>query len=127
MVAVGLKAPPASSLRGLLQAGNSPQRRNRLRFGAVILAGDQASFLEFSMSSNRQEVLVAAKRLRRSFAGAPDPRRHARSFCQTVRSIDDLTVAESQDLAAFAAWLDDNPPSSALEPRCRNILASLLK
>lgn len=79
------------------------------------------------MSSNRQEVLVVAKRLRRSFAGAPDPRRHARSFCQTVRSIDDLTAAESRDLAAFAAWLDDNPSSSALESRCRDVLVTLMK
>lgn len=79
------------------------------------------------MSSNRQEVLIVAKRLRRSFAGAPDLRRHARTFCQTVRSIEDLTVEERQQLEAFATWLDDNPPSGGLEPRCRDVLAFLAR
>lgn len=77
------------------------------------------------MSGSRHEAITAAKRLLRSLASAPDPRRRARALHAELADADDWTAADRQTIAALGVWLHDNPPLDALRARCGDVVAKL--
>ena len=80
------------------------------------------------MTGNRQQALVVARQLVRTFGSAPDARRRAQAVLAELRRADDeWSAAGLRDLAAMEAWLRTVPPLSDLEPRLRDLLGRLAK
>lgn len=77
------------------------------------------------MSGKRHEAITAAKRLLRTLASAPDPRRRARSLHAELAAAADWTTADREMIASLGVWLQDNPPLDALRARCGDVLAKL--
>ncbi len=77
------------------------------------------------MSGSRHESITAAKRLLRTLASAPDPRRRARALHAELATANDWTSADLEIIAALGIWLHDNPPLDALRARCGDVLAKL--
>jgi hypothetical protein len=77
------------------------------------------------MSIGRSEVLAAARRLLRTLASAPDPKRHARSIYSELAHGQGWSHAEQDKIDALGAWLQGTPSLGDLRPRCEKILADL--
>lgn len=79
------------------------------------------------MSGSRQQALVVARQLVRTFGSAPDPRRRAQAVLSELKRADDWSAAGLQGIAAADAWLQTLPSIAALEPRLRDLLGRLAK
>jgi len=79
------------------------------------------------MSGIRQQALVDARKLVRTFASAPDPRRRAAAVLSELRRADAWPAAAQQAIDTTNAWLRTSPPLSALEPRLRELLDRLAR
>jgi hypothetical protein len=79
------------------------------------------------MSGNRQQTLVVARQLLRTFGSAPDPRRRAQAVMSELKLAEDWPTAGRRALDAADFWVRNHPPLSALEPRLRNLLLQLAK
>jgi hypothetical protein len=77
------------------------------------------------MSISRGEVLASARRLLRTFASAPDPKRQARSIYSELAHGTGWSAAEKARIDALGAWLQGAPALGELRPRCEQILAAL--
>jgi hypothetical protein len=79
------------------------------------------------MSGSRQQALVDARKLVRTFASAPDARRRAQAVMSELRHADGWNATAQRDIDAVDAWLRTSPSVSALEPRLRELLDRLAK
>jgi hypothetical protein len=77
------------------------------------------------MSLGRNSALAAARQLLRTFASAPEPRRHARMIYAELSAVDGWTRTEQTAVDALGSWLQDQPPIAELKPRCAKIVAGL--
>jgi hypothetical protein len=77
------------------------------------------------MSISRDGALSASKKLLRTFASAPDSRRHARMIYSELSGAEDWTQAEQKEIDALGAWLHSLPSIGDLKPRCALIVAKL--
>lgn len=77
------------------------------------------------MFVSRFEDLASARKLVRTFATAPNPRRQARSIHSELAHWDGWTGPEREQIDALGAWLADDPNLAELRPRCEQILAKL--
>jgi hypothetical protein len=77
------------------------------------------------MFISRGEALASAKKLVRTFASAPDPRRQARSIHSELAHWDGWTGPEREQIDTLGAWLADDPSLAELRPRCERLLANL--
>ncbi|TAJ72151.1 MAG: hypothetical protein EPO51_08520 [Phenylobacterium sp.] len=77
------------------------------------------------MSGSRQQALVEARKLVRTFGSAPDPRRRAQAVVSELRRAEGWPPAAQHEIAAADAWLKAAPAATALEPRLRALLALL--
>jgi hypothetical protein len=77
------------------------------------------------MSGSRQQALVDARKLVRTFASAPDARRRAQEVLAELKRADDWSGAGWKQIEAVDAWLQSKPSVSALEPRLRALLSGL--
>jgi len=73
----------------------------------------------------RDEALLAVRKLLRTFASAPDPRRRAQEIAQALSRCPAFTSAERGQILAFNQWLADKPSTSQLKPRCEDLLGRL--
>lgn len=64
------------------------------------------------------EVLLSARRLARTFASAPDPRRQARLILSTLMSAGSWEPSLGETLVRFEGWLNSAPPTGELRARC---------
>jgi hypothetical protein len=79
------------------------------------------------MTGTRQQALVIARQLVRTFRSAPDPRRRAQAVISELKHANDWSPSSWQSLEATDAWLHTLPPLAALEPRLRDLLVRLTK
>ena len=79
------------------------------------------------MSGTRQQALVDARKLVRTFASAPDSRRRAQAVISELKRADGWSVSARNAIAAADDWLATGPPMSGLEPRLRDLLTRLVK
>ena len=79
------------------------------------------------MTGSRQQSLADARKLMRTFASAPDPRRRAQAVISELRHGEGWPSAAQAAIAAADAWLQTSPSLSALEPRLRDLLVRLAK
>jgi hypothetical protein len=77
------------------------------------------------MFVSRGEALASARKLVRTFASAPDPRRQARSIHSELTHWDGWAGPEREQIDALGAWLADDPNLTELRPRCEQLLARL--
>ena len=79
------------------------------------------------MSGSRQQALVVARQLVRTFASAPDARRRAQAVISELKRAEDWPVPARNAIAAVDGWLAAGPPMEALEARLRALLTQLAK
>jgi hypothetical protein len=77
------------------------------------------------MSVSGAAALAAARRLLRTFASAPDPRRQARLIYSELASAEGWTTAQRAEIDALGAWLLGTPSIRDLKLRCAQVLAAL--
>lgn len=77
------------------------------------------------MSSHREEAIAAARKLLRSFASSPDPRRQARAIQSTLAGAGGWSSAEREAIDDLGAWLAEMPAEASLRPRCESVLHGL--
>jgi hypothetical protein len=77
------------------------------------------------MSVSGGAALTAARRLLRTFASAPDPRRQARVIYSELAGAEGWTKAEQKEVDALGAWLQGLPSIGDLKPRCADVLTKL--
>lgn len=77
------------------------------------------------MSGSRQQALIDARKLLRTFGSAPDPRRRAREILSELRRAEGWAIAARREIDATEAWLATSPSASGLEGRLRALLAAL--
>jgi hypothetical protein len=77
------------------------------------------------MSVSGEAALAAARRLLRTFASAPDPRRQARMIHSELASAEGWTKAEQKEVDALGAWLQGLPSIGDLKPGCAQVLSNL--
>ena len=77
------------------------------------------------MSLTRGEALTCARKLLRTFASAPDPRRQAQAIYSQLAHVDGWAPADQVQIDALGAWLADSPRQADLKSRCQQILAKL--
>lgn len=76
-------------------------------------------------SVSRDGALAASRRLLRTFASAPDPRRQARMIYSELAGAEGWTKAEQKEVDALGAWLLGLPSIGDLKPRCVQVLIKL--
>jgi len=79
------------------------------------------------MTGSRQQSLVDARKLMRTFSSAPDARRRAQAVISELRHAEGWAPAAQQAIAAADTWLGTSPSLTALEPRLRDLLVRLAK
>lgn len=77
------------------------------------------------MSGDREQALVEARRLVRTFGSAPDARRRAQAVVSELKRADGWSPSAKREIAAVDSWLQSAPSLGALEPRLRALLAQL--
>lgn len=77
------------------------------------------------MSANPHEAIMLSKRLKRSLAGAPDPRIPARAIHAALAAAPGWTKQQREAIRALGAWLDERPTTAALQARCDQLLREL--
>ncbi len=71
----------------------------------------------------KADLLTAARKLVRTFASAPDPRRQARLIHATLLQGAPWPQGLQARLAAFADWLERFPPVGELRARCADLVS----
>ena len=79
------------------------------------------------MALNREEAISAARKLLRTFASSPEPRRQARAIQSTLAGADGWSLAEQDSINALGVWLAEMPTEVALRPRCDDVLRGLIR
>jgi len=77
------------------------------------------------MSGDRQQALVEARKLVRTFGSAPEPRRRAQAVLSELKRAQGWSAAAQREISAVDAWLQGAPSVTTLEPRLRALLALL--
>lgn len=77
------------------------------------------------MSVSGDAALTVAKRLLRTFASAPDPRRQARMIYSELAGGEGWKKAEREAIDALGVWLQGQPLIADLKPRCAEVLTKL--
>lgn len=77
------------------------------------------------MSSSRPQALLDARKLVRTFAAAPDPRRRAQTVLAGLKRAEGWSATQEAEIAAADLWLKQSPSVVSLEPRLRALLAAL--
>ena len=77
------------------------------------------------MSISRGDVLAGARKLMRTFASAPEPRRQARLLSRELAQSHDWTPSQVDQITAFNVWLDGLPPVGELRLGCESLLSKL--
>ena len=77
------------------------------------------------MSVSRDSALAASRKLLRTFASAPDSRRHARMIYSELAGAEGWTATEQKEVDALGAWLQGLPSIGDLKPRCAAVVAKL--
>ena len=77
------------------------------------------------MLISRGEVLATARKLLRTFASAPEPRRQAQSIYSELVHGDGWTPREREAIEARGAWLQGLPRLAELKLRCEQVLTAL--
>ncbi len=77
------------------------------------------------MSGSRQQALVAARKLVRTFASAPDAKRRAQTVLSELKRAEGWSAADQREIDAADAWLRGGPSVSGLEAGLRGLLARL--
>jgi len=72
---------------------------------------------------SKSELVIAARKLVRTFASAPDPRRQARLIHATLKASQAWPVRLQERLDQFGAWLDSHPPVGELRARSSDLVA----
>src|SRR4051812_37447473 len=80
---------------------------------AATAAGCRFLHPKDTMSGSRQQSLVDARRLMRTFASAPDARRRAQAVISELRHGEGWAPAAQQAIAATDTWLSTSPPLTA--------------
>lgn len=71
----------------------------------------------------KTDSLAAARKLVRTFASAPDPRRQARLILETLRQAEGWPPALEDRIAGFSVWLATYPPVGELRARSADLVA----
>ena len=79
------------------------------------------------MADSPKEAITSARRLIRTFASAPGPRRQARAIHSALSAAEGWSMQERQAIDQLGAWLSDRPDVAALRIRCDQVLGVLLK
>lgn len=79
------------------------------------------------MSFHRDEAITAARKLLRTFASAPEPRRQARAMHSALAGAEGWSLAERETIDSLGAWLAETPAEAALRPRCEEVLLGLAR
>jgi len=77
------------------------------------------------MSLSRGEALTSARKLLRTFASAPDPRRQAQAIYSQLAHADGWPPADRSQIDALGVWLADSPRQADLKTRCEQVVAKL--
>jgi hypothetical protein len=77
------------------------------------------------MSAARQHALVVARKLMRTFAAAPDARRHAQAVMSELKRAEGWSPAGQKAIAATDVWLLTSPALAGLPGRLRDLLSVL--
>jgi hypothetical protein len=64
------------------------------------------------------EAIAEAKRLLRTFASAPEPRRQARAIYAELTRAQGWDRRQRDEIDSLGAWLLELPPVGELRPRC---------
>lgn len=79
------------------------------------------------MGLHRDEAIIAARKLLRTFASSPEPRRQARAIQATLAGASGWSSAEQDSISALGVWLAEMPAEVALRPRCDDLLQGLIR
>ena len=78
-----------------------------------------------TMTTDRAQTLISARKQCRSLMSAPLPQARAREiFAQLVRA-KGWTGEQQRSMAEFGAWLRERPAPAALKPRYEKLLFDL--
>jgi hypothetical protein len=77
------------------------------------------------MADSPRQALLDARKLVRTFASAPDPRRRAQEVLSVLRRAEGWPPDAMTEIAATDGWLRDHPSVLALAERLRGMLAKL--
>jgi len=77
------------------------------------------------MTISRSEALRSARKLLRTFAGAPEPRRQARAIYSALAHGDGWSAAEAVQIKALGELLDGLPPVVTLRSHCEAAIIKL--
>jgi hypothetical protein len=73
----------------------------------------------------KTECLATARKLVRTFASAPDPRRQARLIHAALLQGEPWEPAVQERVVGFGRWLESSPPVSELRGRCTALIARI--
>jgi hypothetical protein len=74
---------------------------------------------------SRQQALAEARKLVRTLASAPDPKRRAQAVLSELRHSGGWSPEARSAIEAADAWLRERPAVEAIGPRLRALLARL--
>lgn len=77
------------------------------------------------MSGSRQHALSEARKLVRTFASAPDPRRRAQAVLSELKHAEGWPPPARLKISDTDTWLSGAPSLATIEPRLRALLAEL--
>ena len=77
------------------------------------------------MCGSRQQAIVAARKLVRTFASAPDAKRRAQTVLSELKRAEGWSTADQREIDAADAWLRGGPSVSELEAALRGLLTRL--
>ena len=77
------------------------------------------------MPTGRQDAAAAARKLLRTFASAPEPRKRAREIYLELAGALDWSETERDEIQAFGDWLQSHPATEQLRFGCEKLIASL--
>ncbi len=77
------------------------------------------------MPSCRQDATAAARKLLRTLASAPEPRKRAREIYLELAGARDWSASERDEIQMFGDWLQSYPATDQLRLGCEKIIASL--
>lgn len=77
------------------------------------------------MADTPRQALLDARKLVRTFASAPDPRRRAQEVLSVLKRADGWAPDAMAELAATDDWLRDHPSVLVLADRLRTMITKL--
>ena len=79
------------------------------------------------MPPDRHEAIATARRLKRTLASAPDPRRQAGAIHSALAAGEGWSPQERQAIDELGAWLNGRQSVDALSVKCDDVLGRLAK